>query len=87
MSPEIETPSTAEPPELVIEAGRTEAHYWRDLWRYRELLGFLAWRDVKVRYKQAVLGVAWAVIQPVFTMQDFGEHCGMKAVDAPVQGG
>ena len=52
------------PPTLVIEAGRTERHYWRDLWRYRELLGFLAWRDVKVRYKQAVLGAAWAVVQP-----------------------
>ena len=64
MSSEIETPSAVEPPELVIEAGRSEAHYWRDLWRYRELLGFLAWRDIKVRYKQAVLGVAWAVIQP-----------------------
>jgi lipopolysaccharide transport system permease protein len=49
---------------LVIEAGRTERHYWRDLWRYRELLGFLAWRDVKVRYKQAALGIAWVVIQP-----------------------
>jgi lipopolysaccharide transport system permease protein len=49
---------------LVIRAGRPEAHYWRDLWRYRELLGFLALRDIKVRYKQAVLGFAWAVIQP-----------------------
>ena len=49
---------------LVIEAGRAEQNYWRDLWRYRELLGFLAWRDIKVRYKQAVLGVAWAVLQP-----------------------
>lgn len=49
---------------LVVEAGQAEQHYWRDLWRYRELLGFLAWRDIKVRYKQAVLGVAWAVIQP-----------------------
>jgi lipopolysaccharide transport system permease protein len=49
---------------LVVEAGHAEQHYWRDLWRYRELLGFLAWRDVKVRYKQAVLGFAWAVIQP-----------------------
>lgn len=49
---------------LVIEAGRSEKHYWRDLWRYRELLGFLAWRDVKVRYKQAALGISWAVIQP-----------------------
>jgi lipopolysaccharide transport system permease protein len=50
--------------ELVIESGRASAHYWRDLWRYRELAGFLAWRDIKVRYKQAALGVAWAVVQP-----------------------
>lgn len=50
---------------IVLEAGRGSAHYWRDLWRYRELAGFLAWRDVKVRYKQAALGVAWAVIQPL----------------------
>lgn len=57
--------------ELVIEAGRAERHYWRDLWRYRELLGFLAWRDVKVRYKQAFLGVAWAVIQPAITTAIF----------------
>ncbi|HUL53532.1 MAG TPA: ABC transporter permease [Opitutaceae bacterium] len=52
------------PEPLVIQAGRADRHYWRDLWRYRELLGFLAWRDVKVRYKQAALGVAWAVLQP-----------------------
>jgi lipopolysaccharide transport system permease protein len=58
-------------PELVIEAGRAERHYWRDLWRYRELLGFLAWRDIKVRYKQAVLGVAWAVVQPAITTAIF----------------
>lgn len=58
-----DNPTSLTPP-IIIEAGRTERHYWRDLWRYRELLGFLAWRDVKVRYKQAVLGVAWAVIQP-----------------------
>lgn len=51
--------------ELVIEAGHSERHYWRDIWRYRDLLYFLAWRDIKVRYKQAVLGVAWAVIQPL----------------------
>ncbi len=51
------------PPETVLEAGRTERHYWRDLWRFRELAGFLAWRDIKVRYKQAALGVAWSVIQ------------------------
>lgn len=52
------------PDELTIETGRGSAHYWRDLWRYRELAGFLAWRDIKVRYKQASLGVAWAVVQP-----------------------
>ncbi len=50
--------------ELVIGDGGTSTQYWRDLWRYRELAGFLAWRDVKVRYKQAVLGIAWAVVQP-----------------------
>src|SRR3990170_6899593 len=60
VSPQLVT--AAEP--LVIEAGRTAQHYWRDLWRYRELLWFLAWRDIKVRYKQTALGVAWAVIQP-----------------------
>lgn len=53
---------------LVIEAGRTERHYWRDLWRYRELLYFLAWRDVLVRYKQTALGVLWALLQPLLTM-------------------
>lgn len=57
----MESPS---PETLVIRAGQAEKHYWRDLWRYRELLGFLAWRDIKIRYKQAVLGVAWAVVQP-----------------------
>lgn len=54
-------------PELVLEAGRASRHYWADLWRYRELLGFLAWRDIKVRYKQTVLGVAWAILQPLVT--------------------
>lgn len=53
--------------DLVIEAGRAEAHYWRDLWRYRELFYFLAWRDILVRYKQTALGVAWAVLQPLAT--------------------
>lgn len=59
--------SAPEPSVLTIETGRAERHYWRDLWRYRELLGYLAWRDVKVRYKQAALGVAWAVLQPAVT--------------------
>jgi lipopolysaccharide transport system permease protein len=56
------------PPELIIEAGRAEAHYWRDLWRYRDLFYFLAWRDLLVRYKQTVIGVAWAVLRPFLTM-------------------
>lgn len=54
--------------ELIIEAGRTERRYWRDLWRYRELFYFLAWRDLLVRYKQTVVGVAWSVIRPFLTM-------------------
>jgi lipopolysaccharide transport system permease protein len=57
--------SHAASPALVIEAGRSEAHYWKNLWQYRELLVFLAWRDIMVRYKQAALGVAWVLIQPV----------------------
>jgi len=55
-------------PELVIEVGRAESQYWRDLWRYRELFYFLAWRDLLVRYKQTVVGIAWAVIRPLLTM-------------------
>ena len=54
--------------ELTIEAGRTEAHYWRDLWRYRDLFYFLAWRDLLVRYKQTIFGVLWAVLRPLLTM-------------------
>ena len=53
---------------LVIEAGRTERQYWRDLWRYRELFYFLAWRDFLVRYKQTAVGVAWALIRPILTI-------------------
>jgi lipopolysaccharide transport system permease protein len=56
---------------LIIEAGRTERHYWADLWRYRELFYFLAWRDLIVRYRQTVLGVAWAVLRPLLTMVVF----------------
>ena len=59
---------TAHPPELIIEAGRTESQYWKDLWRYRELFYFLAWRDILVRYKQTVIGIAWALIRPLLTM-------------------
>lgn len=54
--------------EIVIEAGKTEKQYWRDLWRYRELFYVLSWRDIAVRYKQTVIGVAWAIIQPLLSM-------------------
>ncbi len=57
--------------ETIIEAGRTERYYWLDLWRYRELFAFLTWRDILVRYKQTVLGVAWAVLRPLFTVLIF----------------
>jgi lipopolysaccharide transport system permease protein len=57
--------------EIIIEAGRPERHYWRELWRYRELFRVLAWRDVAVRYKQTVIGVAWAIIRPFLTMVVF----------------
>lgn len=55
----------------ILEAGRAEKNYWRDLWHYRELFFILAWRDVSVRYKQTVIGVAWAVIRPFLTMVIF----------------
>ncbi len=61
----------AKPFELIIEAGRAERHYWLDLWRYRELFQVLAWRDIAVRYKQTVIGAAWAIIRPFLTMVVF----------------
>lgn len=69
----LDTPQTTTPgvSVLTIEAGRTEKHYWADLWRYRELCFFLAWRDILVRYKQTVFGVAWALLRPLLTMLIF----------------
>lgn len=54
--------------DLVIEPGRSVRHYWLDIWKYRELFAFLAWRDVLVRYKQTVIGIAWSIIRPFLTM-------------------
>lgn len=56
---------------LILEPGRAEQHYWRDLWRYRELFYILAWRDISVRYKQTIIGVVWAIIRPLLTMVVF----------------
>ncbi len=58
-------------PIIVLEPGRAEKNYWRDLWRYRELFLILAWRDISVRYKQTIIGVAWAIIRPFLTMVVF----------------
>jgi lipopolysaccharide transport system permease protein len=57
--------------ELVIEPGRSARNYWRDIWVYRELMYFLAWRDVVVRYKQTAIGVVWALLRPALTMLVF----------------
>jgi len=57
--------------DILIEAARVEKNYWRDLWRYRELFYFLAWRDILVRYKQTVIGIVWALIRPFLTMLIF----------------
>ena len=53
---------------IVIEPGRIESNYWRDLWNYRELFAVLAWRDIAVRYKQTVIRVLWAILRPFLTM-------------------
>jgi lipopolysaccharide transport system permease protein len=66
-------------PELIIEAGRAEKQYWKDIWRYRELFYFLAWRDILVRYKQTAIGIAWALIRPFLTMVVFSVVFGSLA--------
>ncbi|MDB9347432.1 ABC transporter permease [Nodularia spumigena] len=67
----MNSPKSVPQQELVIEAGRTEQKYWQDLWRYRELFYFLAWRDILVRYKQTAIGIVWALIRPFLTMVVF----------------
>ena len=54
--------------DLIIEPSRIEKNYWKDLWRYRELFYILSWRDLKVRYKQTVIGATWSIIRPLLTM-------------------
>src|SRR5690242_1818928 len=71
---------------LVIEAGGSESRYWADLWTYRELFLILAWRDVSVRYKQTVVGAAWAIIRPFLTMVVFTAIFGSIA-KLPTEGG
>jgi lipopolysaccharide transport system permease protein len=70
---------------IVIEPGRYERNYWADLWRYRELFQVLAWRDLAVRYKQTVMGAAWAVIRPFITMLVFSVIFG-RIANLPSEG-
>jgi len=65
--------------EIIIKPGMGAIHYWRELWRYRELFFFLAWRDILVRYKQTAIGVAWSVIRPLATMLVFSVVFGRLA--------
>jgi lipopolysaccharide transport system permease protein len=73
--------------EIIIEPGRGDRQYWKDLWRYRELFYFLAWRDLLVRYKQTVVGVAWGFVRPFVTLSVltivFGYLAKMPAGNVP----
>jgi lipopolysaccharide transport system permease protein len=74
---------------LIIEPGHTERQYWQDLWRYRELFYVLAWRDISVRYKQTVIGVLWAILQPllmtlIFTVISKMANFGSDGVPQPL---
>jgi lipopolysaccharide transport system permease protein len=73
------TNSDSTQPDLLIEPNSPVLHYWQDVWRYRELFWFLVWRDILVRYKQTVVGVAWSVIRPLVTMIVFTVVFGMLA--------
>lgn len=57
--------------ELIIEPNKPLSHFWRELLEYKDLFYFLAWRDFKVRYKQTIIGVVWAVLRPFLTMVVF----------------
>lgn len=71
---------------IILEPNRSEKNYWGDIWRYRELFYILSWRDIKVRYKQTVIGVVWAILRPFLTMIVFtfvfGKVAGMKSEGA-----
>jgi lipopolysaccharide transport system permease protein len=72
--------------EVFIEPGRAERNYWKDLWRYRELFYILSWRDIKVRYKQTVIGIVWSVLRPLLTMMIFSFVFGRMANFKPPPG-
>lgn len=72
---------------LVLEPGGADKRFWRDLWHYRDLLMFLVWRDIAVRYRQTLVGVAWAILQPAVTMVlftvVFGRIANLESGGAP----
>lgn len=70
---------------VIIKAGQNHKQYWQDLWHYRELFYFLAWRDLLVRYKQTMIGISWALIRPLLTMIIFSLIFG-KLAKLPAQG-
>lgn len=70
---------------IIIEPGLSSKNYWKDLWRYRELFYILSWRDIKVRYKQTVVGLAWSIIRPLLTMFVFTIIFG-KVANMPTEG-
>lgn len=73
--------------DLIVEPGRSEKNYWLDIWRFKELFYFLAWRDILVRYKQTVIGLAWSIVRPILTMVVFtvifGRLAGFSSGDIP----
>jgi lipopolysaccharide transport system permease protein len=80
----LSSPSRLETPAHLSRTRRAASNGWawpklRELWDYRELLYFFAWRDIKVRYKQTVMGALWAIIQPIFTMVIFSLFFGRLA--------
>jgi len=78
--PETTLPLPLKAPLVTIAPNKSwVALDWRELWTYRELLYFLTWRDVKVRYKQTMLGAAWAILQPLFMMIVFSLFFGRLA--------
>lgn len=72
-------------PEIIIESSRSFSLSWRELWEYRELFYFFAWRDVKIKYKQTFLGVLWVVLQPVLSVVVFSLFFG-RALQVPSAG-
>lgn len=70
---------------LVIEAGKLEKQYWKDMWEFRELFYFLSWRNMLVRYKQTIIGISWSIIQPICTMLIFSVIFG-KLANLPSDG-